>query len=192
MNSQNPRNSQNPPRNSQLPARPSEHLSPHLSEEAFNDLLIGIRTPAAEAHLAACEQCRSQVAGFHADLQLFNAATLAWSESRAASVPPPPARPQPRFAASRPMVWSAAMAALALGAFATWNYQRPHTAPATSVASEFTDSPDQIAEDNQLLHNVYSALDEQPQSPVNEFSIPGGSAASNGSDANAPTKAWTQ
>ncbi|HTJ29260.1 MAG TPA: hypothetical protein VL346_02080 [Acidobacteriaceae bacterium] len=157
----------------------------HLCEEAFNDLLIGLSAPEAEAHLAACEECRAQLAAFRSDLALFNQATLAWSESKTAAMPP--LRRKPRFVPSHPLAWSAATAVLLLVGVAGWNSQRAPLLPtesAPSIATEFADSPDQIAEDNQLLHNVYDALDDEP---VNDFSIVNGA-----SSVDAPSEARTQ
>ena len=55
----------------------------HLSDEALNDVLIGMGAPASESHLAVCPLCRSKVEAFQADLGAWNAATLNWSQARA-------------------------------------------------------------------------------------------------------------
>ena len=65
-------------------------LSNHLSEEALDDVLIGLGSAESEAHLAVCPECRAEVETFRGDVALFNAASVAWSESR---------RPQPRLPA---------------------------------------------------------------------------------------------
>ena len=43
----------------------SAHLdSAHLSEEALNDVLIGLSSLESDAHLAVCSACRSRVEEF--------------------------------------------------------------------------------------------------------------------------------
>lgn len=160
-------------------------LHQHLSEEAFNDLLIGLSEPAAENHLATCEECRARLAAFRSDIALFNQATLAWSKSKAAAMPP--MRRRARFIPSHPLAWSAAAVVLLVAGAAGWNYQHISvlpTTPAQPAAAEFADSPDQIAEDNQLLRNVYDALDDEP---VNDFSLVNGAGS-----ADAPSEVRTQ
>ena len=176
----------------------------HLSEEAIQDILIGMSTPDAEAHMTACEDCRSRVAAFRSDLDLFNQSSLAWAESKSESLSEastaqirsrhkssPALSPLQR--SSRLLTWkplTAATAALLVAASALWNYQHASgtsTGTDTTQITDFIDTPDQIAEDNQLLNNVYNALDEEPQSPVNEFSVSGTDSSSRTS-----TKARTQ
>ena len=55
----------------------------HLSDEALNDVLIGVGTSVSESHLAECPLCRGKVDEFQSDLGMWNAATLQWSEARA-------------------------------------------------------------------------------------------------------------
>lgn len=164
-------------------------LPAHLSEEAINDLLIDKGSAEAEQHLAACAHCRDRVAGFHSDLDLFNQATLAASQAKAAPIPAHTLTRRPQRLPARPLAWGAAASALLLAGAVLWSHQpgAPLAAPpARSAAAEFADSPDQIAQDNQLLRNVYNALEEEPQSPVNEFSI-----AADGGSSSAPAKART-
>jgi len=149
----------------------------HLSEESFNDLFIGLPAPEAEAHLAVCEECRARVASFRSDLSLFNEATLAWSKSKTAAIPA--LRRRARFIPAHPLAWSAAAAALLVAVAASWSHYRAPAPSAVSdptIAAEFADSPDQIADDNQLLRNVYDAIDEEPGGPLTEFSTINGSS----------------
>jgi hypothetical protein len=138
----------------------------HLSEEALNDVLIGMASSASELHLAACTACRAKVEGFHADLGAWNGATLAWSQDRAQHGEsiriPVPHRRLPLAALGWALA-SAALLAIAIpagresGIFGT-NHGAAAVAPQQ-------DSETQIAQDNELLKAVNAAInpDEMPQ-----------------------------
>lgn len=57
-------------------------MKDHLTEEMLDDVLIGMATAEAEAHLAGCAACRKQVEEFRADMALLGQAALGWSEAR--------------------------------------------------------------------------------------------------------------
>ena len=131
--------------------------SNHLSEEALDDVLIGLGSAESEAHLALCPECRAQVETFRGDMALFNAASMAWSESR---------HPQPRHreragAGTRIAFasWAAAAAALVIMAFGIWHHRpAPLQNQAISVQPQVVDTEAQIAQDNQLLQAVNAAI----------------------------------
>jgi anti-sigma factor RsiW len=142
----------------------------HLSDEALDDLLIGLGSPESDAHLARCPECRAQVETFRGDLQLFNAASMAWSRSRL------PGLRQVHHAAVRTRVafasWAAVSAALAILAFAIWHHRVvPTPTQAHTVQSQPVDSEAQIAQDNQLLQAVNAAISPNDVSPVDEYKI---------------------
>jgi hypothetical protein len=165
----------------------NSQLSTHLSEDALNDLLIGMGSDEARRHIAACELCRSRVEQFHSGIEHFNQASLAWSESKAAPVPRRAFRPRTRFFAPRPLAWSSAAAAFLLAAVTSWNYEHRPAPPALPAAIVASDYAAQIDEDNQLLRNVYTALNDQPASPFSEYAVDNGSRSQDAS-----TKARTQ
>jgi anti-sigma factor RsiW len=143
----------------------------HLSEEALDDVLIGLGTAESLAHLAACPECRAQVATFRGDMAFLNAASMAWSESR---------RPQPRAPEAHGgrvraafLGWAVAAAALVLMAVGLWHY-RPEAAPHQAnmgQQSQPADSEAQIAQDNQLLQAVNAAISPNEMSPLDEYKI---------------------
>ncbi len=146
-------------------------ITNHLSEEALDDVLIGLGSPESDAHLAACAECRAQVQAFRGDMQLFNAASLAWSKSRWPKVQPSipaAARTHVAFAS-----WSAIAAVLvAVMAVGIWHH-RPVPAlnhAATSQTSP-VDSEAQIAQDNQLLQAINAAISPDETSPIDEYKI---------------------
>jgi hypothetical protein len=93
----------------------------HLSEEALDDVLIGLGSPESHHHLAVCPECRSQVKTFHGDMALFNAASMAWTQNR-----------MPRLHAAEPRGlrlpatfagWAITAAAVLMMALGIWHHR---------------------------------------------------------------------
>jgi hypothetical protein len=145
--------------------------STHLSEEAFDDVLIGLGSPESEAHLAACRDCRLRVNAFHADVALFNSASMAWTENQ-----PVLLRPTARKTFHRTRLafvsWAATAAALVGMAVVVWHHDGPVTpSRATPNVSQPADTEAQIAQDNQLLQAVNAAISPNDESPVDEYKL---------------------
>jgi hypothetical protein len=142
----------------------------HLSEEALDDVLIGLGSAESHAHLEVCAECRSQVKTFLGDVALFNAASMAWSKSR---LPRPPAT-EPRGVRLHAafLGWAATAVALLVMALGVWHH-RTETAPkqANTAHSQPADSEAQIAQDNQLLQAVNAAIGPDEASPIDEYKI---------------------
>ncbi len=147
-------------------------ISTHLSEEALDDVLIGMGSEAAHTHLARCVECRTRVEQFGADVHLFNQASIAWSEAQ-------PARRivQARGARLRrpPLALAGAVAIAVLTvAVVVPIWQHEHfiagngRLPAEHPVQE---SQAQIAEDNDLMEAVNAAINPTEPSPVDEFGI---------------------
>jgi anti-sigma factor RsiW len=143
----------------------------HLSEEALDDVLIGLGTAEAHAHLAACPECRAHVATFRGDIALLNAASMAWSQSRRSQPLSREARPHPRLHAAF-IGWAVTVAALVFMAVGIWRHH-PAAPPnhANTVQSLPTDSEAQIQQDNQLLQAVNAAISPDDPSPIDEYKI---------------------
>jgi len=140
----------------------------HLSEEALDDVLIGLGSPESHAHLAGCAECRSQVEAFRGDIQLFNDASRAWSESRPATQRiSAPRRTHTRVAFAS---WAVVCTALVLMAVALWHRPAPVTNQAI-VQPQAADSEAQIAQDNQLLQAVNAAISPDEESLIDEYNI---------------------
>ena len=145
-------------------------ITNHLSEEALDDVLIGLGSPESHAHLAACAECRGQVEAFRSDVRLFNAASIAWSDSRPAREQRPALQRRP---AKIPFAsWTAVAAALVIMAFAIWHH-RPAVPPdhANTVQPQPVDTEAQILQDNQLLQAVNAAISPDDESPIDEYKI---------------------
>lgn len=153
------------------------HHSAHLSEEELNDALIGPASPEAQAHLAACSACRSQLEPFQADMQLFNRTTMAWSEARSATM----LRPETASAIHRTALfirwsWTLATAVLiGIGLSVAGHHHRTFDSYAVNhgvvTAPAPEDSEAQIAQDNELMQSVDVALSSNEESPIDEFQM---------------------
>jgi hypothetical protein len=147
-------------------------ISTHLTDEALDDVLIGLGSFEAEAHLARCLQCRSRVESFRADVALFNAASMAWSESR----PQRPARASLRHSGDPIrfafVSWSAVAALLLITAVAVWRHSVVSPPNHVNIVeSQPVDSEAQIAQDNQLLQEINAAISSDDESPIEEYNL---------------------
>jgi hypothetical protein len=141
----------------------------HLSEEALDDVLIGLGSVESQAHLAVCPECRVQVETFRGDVNLFNAASMEWSKGRPRR--PVPVRPAGRIPAAF-VGWAVSAAALAAMLVGVWRHQSPSPpGEANTVQPRLTDSQAQIVEDNQLLQAVNAAINQDEASPIDEYKI---------------------
>lgn len=150
----------------------SRELLMHLPEEALDDVLIGMGSAESEAHLARCVECRAKIEQFGADIQLFNAASMAWSEAQ-------PRRPleATRLTPVRRMpfalVGSTVAAALAVAVvLSVGHHEIGFTGQNRSGnVVQAQDSQTQIAQDNQLMEAVNAAIGPQEVSPLDEFGL---------------------
>jgi hypothetical protein len=143
----------------------------HLSEEALNDLLIGLGSSESEEHVASCAACRARVQALGADLKLLNETSMAWSRVRVAGMGEDPL---PAGVQRKPLVtmgWTAAGVLLLALAFPLWHSVNQHNAPANippAVALTEPESEAQIAADNELLRDVDAAVNTNEASPFGE------------------------
>ena len=161
--------------------------SAHLSEEAINDVLIGLSSPESDAHLAVCSACRGQLQEFRSEMLNFNQASLAWSEARPAALRAN-GRSRVRRVMSSPWSWALAAAVLMAAVWLpVWKYNHPSLVnkasindvpgrdasgrDASSPGQTAEDSEAQIAQDNDLLRSVNVALSENEESPINEYHL---------------------
>ncbi len=144
-------------------------LSIHLSEEALDDVLIGMGSPESEAHLTVCQDCRAKLAEFRSDVHLFNRASLAWSESRV---------PRPRIAPAKaifripsPLIGMCAVALLLLMVgVPRWNRDNHNSGSQVApVNSPQANTEAEIAQDNDLLRAVDAAINPDEASSINQY-----------------------
>ena len=141
----------------------------HLAQEALDDVLIGLGSAEAHAHLALCSECRAEVETFRGDISLLNAASMAWSRSRPQlPVRERPAAPVPAAVAG----WAISAAAMAAMIFGVWHHRSPaHPSQANAGQPQPLDSEAQIVQDNQLLQAVNAAISSDEASPIEEYKI---------------------
>jgi len=99
----------------------SEVRIAHLTDEQFTDLLLGTIPASVTAHLQACPDCAEEAQRVSGAIGSFSQQSRLWAEcrtatSRAASTMPVHHPVLAWF--SRPMAWSAAVAALAIATVA--------------------------------------------------------------------------
>jgi hypothetical protein len=147
----------------------------HLSEEALQDVLIGMSSAEADAHVAVCKVCRGQLEEFRSEVQLFDQAGLAWCEAK--PVKRLRANPQwhVRQAMLAPVGWAMAAMVLLMIGIPTWIHD--HSAPDSHavVASMPADSAVEIAQDNELLRSVDGVLSANEESPLTQYHLSNGS-----------------
>jgi hypothetical protein len=146
--------------------------SAHLSDEAFDDVLIGMGSPESEAHLGTCQDCRLRVNAFRSDLALFNSASMAWTESQPVRV-----RATARKTVLRTRLafvsWAGMAAVLAVMAVAILHHHGPPAPPSHAAANvvQPADTEAQIAQDNQLLQAVNAAISPDEESPIDQYKL---------------------
>ena len=74
--------------------RPAEN---HLTEEALDDILIGLGSPASHAHLAQCPECSARVDAFRFSMDSLNQASLAWVQAQPVRTAPRSRAPAANF-----------------------------------------------------------------------------------------------
>ena len=147
--------------------------STHLSEEALDDVLIGLGSRESEAHLAGCPDCRAKVTSFRADMDFFNSASMEWSEARTLRMPPAASRVAAGSATRIAFAsWAAVTFALLIMAVAIWRHT-PVATPnhAHTIEAQPMDTEAQIAQDNQLLQAVNAAISPDEGAPLNEYKL---------------------
>ena len=150
--------------------------SAHLSEEALDDVLIGLGSPESDAHLAECEVCRGQLEEFRSGMRVFNQASLAWSEARPMRSLRSLVRSKVRPGVFAPAGWALAAAVLLMMiGVPVWRHDhRTALIKSTAPAAANEDSPAQIAQDNDLLRSVDEALNTSEASPISEYHLSDG------------------
>lgn len=143
----------------------------HLTDEALDDVLIGLGSLASQAHLAHCLECRARVEEFQSSVELFNQASLGYSEAQPGKALST-TQPAHRFLA-RPVLaaWAAAAVLSILAGPAAWHVFAPHSVHAPAIATDVQESETQIAEDNELLRQVNAAIAPDEQSVVEQYQL---------------------
>ncbi len=145
----------------------------HLTDAQFSEMLFseGVAVePAIRAHLAQCDQCRTELGMFLAAMDDFGAAAMEWSNAQPVVSPRATVR---RPTMARPLRWAVAAALVAaVGVPVAMHRERPDAAPVVAgIDFDGGDSQAQIAQDNRLLQSVDVALAESDPSPFEEYRL---------------------
>lgn len=144
---------------------------PHLSEEALDDLLIGLGTSEDEQHLAQCAHCRARVEAFEGDMALFRQTTLDWSRVRAAALPNPLKAGIRHWHLSK-MGWAAvSLLLLVLVSPVLQHPARESSRPNPAPTRQEAESDQQIAQDNALMQAVDTAMNSDDAAPVRAYHL---------------------
>lgn len=146
------------------------HASQHLSAEALDDVLIGLGSAEAHAHLQECSECSTRMRQFQEDVHLFSEASLAWTEARPArNLDIQPAR---RFSSHSPLfVIPAAGLLVVVISFVVAMHIHHSAISSAPTASVVTDSPEQIEQDNQLMKDVEAAINPDEEFIVSQYHL---------------------
>jgi hypothetical protein len=161
----------------------------HLSDDQIDDHLIGDLATEPALHLAACSVCTERVAAALLPIANFDAATLAWSERRSATLPVPDLSGQ-RPVWQRQMAWVTASFALAIGIALSTVSRDIQTAalqpaprafapvsapqlPLTETAAVASPAPAQVSADNQMLKAINDELEASAETPADLGLDPG-------------------
>jgi hypothetical protein len=146
----------------------------HLTEDQFGELLADTSGPAlesAKAHLLACDQCASELAGLRDSISLFRQASNAYADNELRSLPPVslPARGV-LSPALVPTYWLAA-AALFLAAILPMQSLRQHRFPAPPAVSAGT-AESTSQSDEALLEDIDSYTSASVPAPMQALADP--------------------
>ncbi len=152
------------------------HPSQHLTEAQFGELLAqstrveSAECASAEAHLLACEQCATELAGLRESLSLFRDASTAYADDQLRRLPPMPAPARLLLTPVLRPAYLATAAALVLAAFLPMQmlWQRSHptaqpSAPASTTVQVFATESNEVLLDDvdrEVSASVPSAMQE--------------------------------
>jgi hypothetical protein len=144
--------------------------SPHLSEEEIDDALIGAGAIGTQHHLETCPECRLKLDQFQTGIRQFNETLLAYSEARNSRRVT--AFQKTGFRFPKPAIGILAAALVLLIASAPRISRLFHSPDhSISVESDYVDSQEQIAQDNELMSNVEAAINPDEASIVDQFQL---------------------
>ncbi len=163
-----------------------EQFDAHLDHDMLDEVLLGIAAPSVSAHLAVCSHCAERLQSFNSTVNLFNQATLAWSEAKSNTLTRDLSehRPHPvlTLAAARSYI-AAILVAVAVMLTAGVRHRTLDLEAANNpiIIADSSFSGGEIAEDNAMLHAIDSELSRpdplpavlagDPQAPVTTHQV---------------------
>jgi anti-sigma factor RsiW len=155
--------------------------SAHLTEDQFGELLAQTSGPAlesAEAHLLACDQCASELAGLRDSVSLFRQASNAYADHELRRLPPVSLPARGALSPAFTPTYLIAAAALFLAAILPMQSLRQHSFRATPAISAGT--PESASQsDEALLEDVDSYTSATVPAPMQALADPNFSSTGN-------------
>lgn len=152
------------------------HLTNHLTDEQFADLLLGSNPSAVQQHLKTCFACAEEADRVAGAIGSFEQQTRLWAERRAATSPALTSSRESNFAwLRRPQAWTAAALAIALAAgfgVAARNHHAPaaQTQVATAQPAPAV-SPSTLKSDNDLMSAIDGELRADESTPAIAYGL---------------------
>ena len=154
-----------------------EYTSRHLTEDELEEALLGLHSAESDEHLASCALCRNKIEEFRGSLELFNQASMAWSEAKSNSLNRDLAEHKIPFRMSMRAVWTCAWVFVVLLAGIVGLDERHHqAAEADSAQRAAATSPQsspgsstalgEIASDNAMMQQIDAAINTPEPSPA--------------------------
>jgi hypothetical protein len=145
-------------------------MTPHLTEDQLDDLLIGTGSVEAAQHLASCPACQGRRDGFLQSMVPFNQASQAWSEARSNALNRDLTGHRTPFRITRAAAWTcASLLVVFLAGLAEIDLRRQ---PAQSLTASVQSIPateernQEIASDNAMLYAIDAAISAPEPSPA--------------------------
>ena len=150
------------------------NASHHLSDEDLDDVLIGIGSAEAEAHLAGCAACAARTAEFRSALGSFNQATLAWSEAKSHTLTRDLTAGEavgvPHLGLAAAGLCGLAVVGALLSVVPGTLHSRTEPSAASAQAAP-VDRDREIAGDNAMLQDIDAALYQPEPSPEQTYRL---------------------
>jgi predicted anti-sigma-YlaC factor YlaD len=153
------------------------HLTNHLTDEQFTDLLLGTNPAAVQEHLKACSACAQEAERVSVAIGSFQQHSRFWAERRAATRPIlAPVRPPVFEWLHRPQAWTAVALAIALAAGIGVSVRNDHRAPVTQTQVAAAQpapavSPATLKADNDLLTAIDGELRADESTPASAYGL---------------------
>jgi hypothetical protein len=152
------------------------HLTNHLTDEQFADLLLGANPAAVQDHLKACSACAEEADRIASAIGSFEQQTRLWAERRAAASHVLTSAPAPAFSwLRRPQAWTAAALAIVLAAgfgVAARNHDASVAQPQVArVQPAPAVSPSTLKADNALLSAIDGELRADESTPAIAYDL---------------------
>jgi predicted anti-sigma-YlaC factor YlaD len=151
----------------------TRHVIRHLTEDELEEVLLGLDCSESEGHLAECAVCRGKIEEFRGSLELFNHASMAWSEAKSNSMNRDLAEHRTPFRMSVRALWTCASLLVVVLAGVIGLGEHRHTSAeagtpsrAGAVVESPADAASEIASDNAMLRQIDSAINAPEPSPA--------------------------